>query len=274
MPLSIAIVCKNNDDTIGRTLESVAPIATEIVALDSGSSDGTIELLQAAGARIEHVEWAGHIRTKQQALEACTQPWILAVDSDESVEPDLADAIRAFIADSGSARAATVNRKVWYAGKPLNYVWQPERRARLVRLEDVRAGRARWGGLDPHDKLEVVDHTGRPAAMHDLAGTLRHDSIATFAAFLRQQIKLAEVSAVSLDHAGTTADPSRLLTSPLGALAKQLVLKQAWRDGWRGWCAAGSTALATLAKHILLLERQGLIEDQIGVGSGGGLQLP
>src|SRR5690606_38535587 len=82
--LSVAIVCRDNIGTIGRTVESVSGLADEIVAVDSGSTDGTIELLEAAGARVLHTDWKGHVATKQMALEACGREWILCLDSDES----------------------------------------------------------------------------------------------------------------------------------------------------------------------------------------------
>lgn len=246
LPLSVAIVCRNSESTIGRTLASVAGLAGEIVALDSGSTDGTIALLERAGARVERVAWRGFVATKQAALDACSRPWVLALDSDESVEDDLAASIRdAVRRDAPGVDGFTLNRKVYYRGRPLHFAFQPERRLRLV-----RRGRARWTGLDPHDKLEM---TGG-GLVAPLAGTLRHDSIPTFADFLSKNVAHARTMAASLHAAGMRGGVARLLISPPGAFLKQLVLKQAWRDGWPGWLAAGSAALTTLAKHVALIE--------------------
>lgn len=266
MSLSVVIICKNNEATIGRTLASVAGLAAEIVALDSGSTDTTIAQLEREGARVERVEWAGHIATKQQALRAATCDWILSIDSDESVEPDLAGSIRSFLArDDAAIAGARINRKTWYAGRPLHFTWQPERRLRLVRRSDVEAGLAAWGGVNPHDKLEVVyreahqpgdpARAGRPPRVIDLPGTLRHDSFSDMRDHLANNLRHAEVSARSLAELGVRGSYWKLATSPVGAFCKQMVVKGAWRDGWRGWAAAGSTAANTLIKHILLLER-------------------
>lgn len=266
MSLSVVIVCKNNESTIGRTLASIAGLATEIVALDSGSTDTTIPQLEREGARVERVEWRGHIGTKQMALEAATCDWILSIDSDESVEPDLAESIRALLArDDPAVAAARVNRKTWYAGRPLNFTWQPEWRLRLVRRADVEAGLAAWGGVNPHDKLEVAyrgDRQPREPAraggaprVVDLHGTLRHDSFSDMRDHLANNLRHAEVSAKSLAELGVRGSYWKLATSPVGAFAKQMLLKHAWRDGWRGWAAAGSTAVNTMVKHILLIER-------------------
>lgn len=247
LPLSIAIVCKNSKATIGPVLESVRGLAAEIVALDSGSTDGTLELLASAGARVVHTQWKGHIATKQEALEASLQPWILSIDSDEPVMPDLAESIRAAILrDDPSIAGYRVNRKVWYMGRPLDHAWQPEWRLRLV-----RKGRAAWGGINPHDKLDVLPGAG---SVEDLSGTLRHDSFVDMADYLTKQVALSRISARSLLAQGKRGSSVRLLVSPPGAFFKQIIVRGAWRDGWRGWCAAGATAVATAMKHLILLE--------------------
>jgi glycosyltransferase involved in cell wall biosynthesis len=247
-PLSVAIICKNNERSLPRTLGSVGGWPAEIVAIDSGSTDGTIPLLEAAGARVVHQDWLGHVRQKQVALDACAQPWILSLDSDESVEPGLRDAILDAVArDDPTVAGYEVNRKVHYAGRFLDHAWQPEWRLRLV-----RAGRTRWAGYDPHDRLEPVDPAHR---VDRLPGVLRHDSIESIAAFLAKQAQHADIAARSYERMGRRGSVARLVTSPLGAFAKQAVLKSAWRDGWRGWVAASTTAAAALMKHAALLER-------------------
>lgn len=245
--LSVAIVCKDNIATIWRTVESVRGLAGEIVAVDSGSTDGTIELLERAGARVIRSEWLGHIRTKQKALEACTRDWVLCLDSDESLDTAAEQGVRGAIgkpaADGPDGYA--INRVTWYQGRPLRHVWQPEWRTRLV-----RRGRAKWGGFDPHDSLDLVSG----AAPGRLAGSIRHDSFPTFSEHMRKQWSHATTMAASLHAAGVRGSYLRLLTSPPGAMAKQLIVKRGWRDGYAGWLAAASTAVGALIKHAALIE--------------------
>lgn len=258
--LSVAIVCRDNESTIGRTLESVRGLAGEIVALDSGSTDGTLALLREHGARVIETEWKGHVSTKQLALEACTGEWILSLDSDESLEPDLRTAVAEVIERNDASIAGyRVRRKVFYRGRFLEHAWQPEWRLRLV-----RRGRARWGGLDPHDKLSLVGgEAGAAGRVLDLPGTLRHDSFLTFAEHLSAQARHARTMAESMRREGRRGSLARLVTSPVGAFLKQIVVKQAWRDGLPGWLAAGSTAAGTLMKHMILLE-SGLEGEEAG----------
>lgn len=248
LPLSVAIVCKDSAATIGRTLDSVRGLAAEIVAVDSGSTDGTIPMLEAAGARVIHSDWLGHIKTKQKALEACSQDWVLCLDSDESLD----DALRANVLEVAShvpARPGSgfeVNRMTYYRDRPLRHVWQPEWRLRLV-----SRGSASWGGHDPHDVLRLQTHV---SATKRLRGHLRHDSFPTFTEHMRKQWHHATTMAASLHAAGSRGSYLKLAASPPGAFIKQLVLKRGFLDGYPGWLAAASTACGTLIKHAALIE--------------------
>jgi hypothetical protein len=253
LPLSVVTVCKDSMGTIRPVLESVAGIAGEIVAIDSGSTDGTIELLHEFGAVVIERKWEGFVRTKQIALESARLPWVLHLDSDEPVTPELARSIRELIeGDDPEVCGARVRRVVWYRGEPLNHAWQPEWRARLVRTDLVRRGRARWAGIDPHDYLEIDSGSGR---VIELGGVLRHDSFQTFDEHLGKQLGHARTAATALHELGRKSSPWKLMTSPIGAFAKQIVAKRAWRDGTAGWLAAGTAAAGTLMKHMILLER-------------------
>lgn len=251
LPLTVAIVCKNNADTIGRTLNAVRQLADELVVIDSGSTDGTIELVEAcrdfADLKLTRTHWRGHVATKQLALDAATRPWVLCLDSDESPDAELQAAIAAAVAASEPAAAGfEINRRVYYLGRPLRHAWQPEWRLRLV-----RRGHAAWAGTDPHDRLDLNPGEGRPGR---LPGVLRHDSFRTFGDHLEAQRRHADTAATALHAKGATGSRFRLATSPAGAFFKQLVLKQAWRDGVPGFLAAGSTAAGALMKHMRLLE--------------------
>lgn len=248
----MAIVCRDNADTIGRVLDSVRGLASQLVVVDSGSADATMELVLACRDWAEVVlletSWRGHIATKQMALRACTRRHALSLDSDEPLTRELASSVRA--ACARDVPAARVNRVVEYRGRLLHHCWQPEWRTRLVRTDLVADGRAGWGGLDPHDKLVIA--AGVP--VESLSGTLIHESFASFERHLSNQLRLQSVSARSLRDAGRRGSRLRLVTSPVGAFLKQMVVKSAWRDGRAGWLAAATTASGTLMKHMILLE--------------------
>ena len=210
-------------------------------------------------AKVIHSDWLGHVRTKQKAIEACSHDWVLCIDSDESIEPALAASIRAAFA-SPSADGYEVNRKVYYRDRPLNHAWQPEWRVRLVNRH-----RFHWTGLDPHDSLQPLpppaDPTRPAARIQRLTGVMRHDSIGAFADFFVKQASHARTMARSLHASGKRGSILKLVSSPIGAMLKQVVVKQAWRDGYPGWLAASATAAGTLIKHAVLIELSNTPDD-------------
>ncbi|MFW5653134.1 MAG: glycosyltransferase family 2 protein [Planctomycetota bacterium] len=252
------MTCMNNATTIRRTLESVRDLAAEIVLVDSGSTDATLRIAaEFPSVRVIHQTWLGHVRQKQVALEACRSTWVFSLDSDESVEPDLAASIRrTFDARrtncSGSVdRAATdavtgyeVNRRLFMAGRWLRHAFQPEWRLRLVRRAD-----AAWGGYDPHDKLELI--RGRSER---LDGTLRHDAFTSVAELVRKQVAHGLRAAESYHAMRRTGSTRKAIVSPVAATLKQLVARQGWRDGWPGVAVSIGAGINAAVKHIALLE--------------------
>ena len=150
LPLSVSLISFNEAENIARTLASIADFAAEIVVVDSHSSDDTRAIAADFGARVFEEDWKGHVAQKNSALSKCTQPWILALDCDEVVSPELQNAIKAAVTeDVGSGYR--VKRRSDYLGKRLRYNWYPDRKLRLVKQD----AEPRWAGYDPHDRLQA-----------------------------------------------------------------------------------------------------------------------
>jgi len=195
LPISVAIVCKNSERTIERTLSSVRELSVEIVAVDSGSTDATIDILGRYGATVIERPWEGYARTKQFAMEQCSQPWVLCLDSDESLEPRLRESIAAALRrDDPRVGGFQMNRKIWWRGAWLHHAWQPEWRLLLVRRDS-----AKWVGPEPHPRLELADPGLR---IERLAGDLRHESFASMGEYLRKNIAHSETAAWQLFEQG------------------------------------------------------------------------
>jgi len=242
--LTVVIISCDNERTIGRTLASVHSLAAHLIVVDSGSTDRTKEICAEYGATVVDHAWEGHIRQKQCALELAETEWILSLDSDESVEPDLMQAIRDVVqSDSGSVVGYEVHRRIFMNGQWLMHTWQPEWRLRLVRRDQ-----ARWGGYDPHDKLEADGQVRR------LAGTLRHDAFEDIAELVGKQVKHALRAAESYHAMRRRASMFGLLVSPPAAIFKQLIIKSAWLDGWLGCVAAVATGIGAAVKHMQLFQ--------------------
>jgi len=224
----------------------VRNLVAEIVIIDSGSHDQTGVIARQAGAVFEFNPWPGHIAQKNVALRRCTQPWVLSLDADEALSPELAEALRQLFA-TGNPRATGyfVSRRNWYLGRWIWHAWYPEWRLRLVRKD-----KANWHGLDPHDKLEALGETDR------LKGDLLHYSFSNLREHLQSSIQHAQTMAQSYVHAGRRFHWSDLVLRPWFEFFKRLVLKQAWRDGWRGWIIAFVAMHHTFTKYAFLLEQR------------------
>jgi glycosyltransferase involved in cell wall biosynthesis len=245
LPLSVPVITLNEEANLPRCLTSIHGLASEIVVVDSGSVDRTGAIAREYGARFDHAPWEGWVRQVNRALERCTQPWVLALDADEVVSPELAESIRDLFGKGDPAEDGFwINRRTFYLGEWIWNSWYPERRLRLVRRTS-----ARWVGTDPHYRLETKGLTGR------LHGDLLHYSFRDLEDHFQRTLRYARISAEQYSSAGRRVAWSRLLLSPAAAILKQLVLKQGWRDGWRGWVIAGVTAVGVFAKYAYLLER-------------------
>lgn len=246
LPLSVAIVTLNEERDLPRCLDSVRTLAAEIIVVDAGSTDRTAEIARAAGATFVTHEWTGFGPQRTFALEHCRQAWVLFLDADEAVSSELAASVRTLFAGDGpAADAYEVNRRVFYLGAWLRHAWSPDWCLRLVRKD-----RGAWAGYEPHPEWRTTGPVAR------LTGDLHHHSYRDLDDHLRRTIRYARITADSYARQGRSCRWYHLLFSPALAALRMLVLKQAWRDGWRGWVVAGSVGVKTFAKYAYLAERR------------------
>jgi len=102
--LSVALITKNEEENIFRCLQSVA-FARQVVVVDSGSTDRTLEIAAGFGCEIHKEEWRGFGRQKQSAIDKCRERWILLLDADECVPPETAEAIKKIVNDLSGREA-------------------------------------------------------------------------------------------------------------------------------------------------------------------------
>lgn len=246
LPISVAVVTLNEEANLARCLESVREWASEIVVIDSGSTDRTEEVARKFGAVFASSTWSGFTAQKNKCAQKCSHPWILFLDADEALTPELAAAItRAFAEGDPKADGFWVNRRTFYLGEWIWHSWYPEWILRLVRRDY-----AHWTGLEPHAYLESQGRSEK------LEGDLLHYSFRDLQDHLQRTIKYARIMAESFHAQGQRFHWSKLLFSPWLSFFKHLVLRGGWRDGWRGWLIAFSKWLDVFAKYAFLLEIQ------------------
>ncbi|MBI2900369.1 MAG: glycosyltransferase family 2 protein [Planctomycetes bacterium] len=242
--ISATVICKNEEHNIEPCLRSVA-WCDEIVVVDSGSTDRTLEIAKRFASRVISNPWPGYIAQKNFALDQATGDWILSLDADERCTPELREAVERVCADPGDAAGFEVRRLVWYLGRWIRHGgWHPDWRVRIV-----RRGRGRWAGTDPHDKLVAEGPVRRlPADLHHF----------TYRDFGHQIRILNHFSDVVVEGWARESRPFRLLMAALHPPVKFLecyVWKLGILDGFAGFAIAAASAFYVFAKYVKLWER-------------------
>lgn len=244
LPLSISIISMNEEDNIARCLESVEDIASEIIVVDSHSTDRTREIAKQYGAKVFEEDWKGHVAQKNSALKKCEFPWVLALDCDEVVSEELKQSIIRAL-QNPVCDGYEINRKTYYAGKWINHAWYPDWKLRLVKRE-----KAKWVGTDPHDRLSVDGKIER------LSGDLYHYSYKNVTDHFKRVVTYAVISADAYIKEGRKAGLLELVFNPFYGFIKHYILKLGFLDGVQGLIISMSNFFYTFLKYALIWEKK------------------
>jgi glycosyltransferase involved in cell wall biosynthesis len=222
MPLSVALIARDAAAQLGHCLASVA-FADEIIVVDSGSTDGTVELAARHGARVIQREWPGFGAQKQFAVEAARHDWVLCVDADERVSLELRERIIAELkAPRGFVYA--MPRRNRFLGRWLRHgEGYPDWSVRLF-----HRAHAHWGSETVHEK--VISRS----PVLKLYGDLLHDSAETLEKYLDKQNRYTSLQAESMHAAGRRANVVQLVVSPFLRFIKYYLLRLGFLDGVPG----------------------------------------
>jgi glycosyltransferase involved in cell wall biosynthesis len=242
--LSVAIISFNEEANIARCIEAVRPLASEIVVVDSFSSDNTVAIAESLGAKVFSEPWQGFVAQKNSALEKCSCDWTLFLDCDEEVSAELSASLVETLADP-ACQGYRVNRKTWFMGRWLEHACYPDWNIRLI-----RRGAGRWQGLDVHETLVV------PGAVGALKGDLYHYSFRDLRDLFERSVRYAAAGAQSYRRSGRKASLSKLLLNPLHGFFKHYVLKRGFLDGFPGFLISVVNAVYVFMKYALLWELQ------------------
>jgi glycosyltransferase involved in cell wall biosynthesis len=156
IPLSVAIITKNEEENLRSCLKSVA-FARQIVVVDSGSTDATLQIAVEHGCDIYNESWSGFGPQKQLAIDKCREPWVLVLDADERIPQETAEAIKAAIKNFNTREAGfSFPRKNYFQGRWIKHAgWWPDRIIRLFRKE---SGRMTTAAV--HEAVEVKGLVG------------------------------------------------------------------------------------------------------------------
>ena len=243
-PLSVVIITLNAAAQLDACLHS-ARFADEIVVVDAGSTDGTPALAERHGAKVIHQDWLGFGRQKQFAVAAASHDWVLCLDADERVTPELQASIENAL-KSPSSTAFRFPRCNRFLGRYLKHGegypdWS-------LRLFDRR--QAGWSADAVHEKVETRGPIG------DLAGDLLHDSAESLASYLSKQNRYTTLAAEMALAAGKRSSFGRIALSPVVRFIKFYFIRQGFRDGLPGLVHIAIGCFNSFIKYSKMLERQ------------------
>jgi len=241
-PLSAVLITRNAAAVLAPCLESLA-FADEIVVVDSGSSDGTAEIARRFGARLVQKEWLGFGRQKQYAVDQARHDWVLCLDADETVSPQLAASIQAALAAPVSP-VYRMPRRNRFLGRWLSHGegypdWSPRLFNRM---------NARWSDDLVHEKVLYAVTPGT------LQGDLLHDSSDDLAAYLERQNRYTTLAARQAYELGRSAGFFHILMSPVVRFLKFYVFRLGFLDGMPGLLHISIGCMNSYLKYAKLIE--------------------
>ena len=226
--LSVFIIAKDEADRIGRTIESVRDLASEIIVIDSGSTDSTCSVAEELGAKVIHNDWPGYGPQKRFGEDQCQHDWLLNLDADEEVTPELAQEIRQRF-ESGQHTEADgwriMIRDVYaHEARPAPWAYGYHQ----IRLYDRRKGRF---------STSTVHDTVRPeqgAVIKSLSGIMAHRSIRSLEFQVGKYNRYSDMQVADMASKGRQMPRWRLLTEFPAGFLKSYFLRKYWRYGWWG----------------------------------------
>jgi len=253
-PLSVVIITYNEEHNIGRCIDSVKKIADEIIVLDSYSTDSTAGIARSCGAIVHLEKFRGYIGQKNFATQLASHDYILSLDADEALDERLVDSILE-VKKTFSARAYSMNRSTNLCGKFLRHgLWYPDKKTRLF---DRRI--AKWAGLNPHDKIELMDGF----VLQHLDGDILHYAFNTMEDLAWRNNRISTIAAVSLYNTGVSSSWIKMLVHPSWAFINGYFFRLGFLDGFEGFSFAINISHQVFLKYSKLYRLQSSKQKQV-----------
>jgi (heptosyl)LPS beta-1,4-glucosyltransferase len=241
--LSVTIITKNEASDIAAALASVV-WADEIVVVDSGSSDGTPDIARRYASRVVEREWPGYIAQKNYAASIASHDWILSLDADERVTPELAREVRDIINRDSTTAAYRVPRVTWHLGRWIRTTdWYPDYQTRLYDRT-----RAEWTGKYVHEAVTARGAVGQ------LRGELQHFAYRDIADHLETIDRYTTYAARQMHEDGGRVGLLQLAGHPPLAFLRNYLVHGGIRDGAAGFIISALNAYYVFLKFAKLWE--------------------
>ncbi|MCC6545988.1 glycosyltransferase family 2 protein [Candidatus Sumerlaeota bacterium] len=248
--LTAILPAGNEEKNIAACMESVAFADEILVVVDAASTDGTEAIARAQGARVLVHEYINSAAQKNWAIPQATHPWVLIVDSDERVTPELKEDILEILRNDGPADGYYIHRINHFAGQRITGCgWQRDKVLRLFRRD-----RGRYE--EKHVHADVVSRDDKPLVTSHLQGKFLHHTFESFGQYLKKHGRYAawagEDRAVNSGPVGL----KELAVRPLLRFLRQYVMFGGYRDGVAGFMICWMAAHSVFLKYAHVWEKQ------------------
>lgn len=246
MQITGAIITKNEESNIEECIQSMLPVCDEIVVLDSGSTDKTLEIARSLGAQVFSEEWKGFEHGKNRLNQLSSHPYVLNLDADERLSKALQQSIHK--AKPMLEGAYYMNRLNNYCGTWIHHSgWYPDQKTRLFPKETI------WKGGALHEFPDVSKYP-----LQKLDGDLLHFTYKTMEAHYATIEKYAQLGAEKLQSKSKFTLTLKHLFSPAFKFFKMYILKRGFLDGKAGYLLCKTSAKGQKLKYSLAVKMKDL----------------
>ena len=229
MTLSVVLITQNEERNLPRTLESVVPLVRdgkgEIVVVDSGSTDRTVEIAQSYGAKVFVEKWKGFAAQKNSAMDKASMDWVLQLDADEALEPELVAEMEAALSASSAITGFWIPRKNFFLGRWIRHGgFYPDPKLRVV-----RRGEGRFEECGAHPTMKVAGPTAR------LSHALLHNAYPTLRGYIDHMNSYSSMGAeVAIAKGRRTFSITNIVIRPLLTFIYNYFIRFGFLDGREG----------------------------------------
>lgn len=255
MKLSAIIIAKDEEKNIGRCIDSMSGCIDEtVVFVDDRTKDRTAEIAVSKGAVCEVSQWEGYSKTKENLLKKTSNDWVLWIDADEALTPELAEELKKFKNSEPGCSAYSIPRKANFLGKWIMHSgWYP---GRVVRLFNKK--KASFSDKSVHEHLVVNGKTGQ------LSCDLEHYTDPSIKHYYDKFNIYTSLAAEEMNRRGKNVSVIDLLLRPPFLFFKMYIMKAGFLDGIQGFILAVFSANYVFTKYCKLMEvRRFYKQDQI-----------
>lgn len=226
MALSVVIVAQDEERTIGKVIEAVKPISDEVILVDSGSTDRTMEIARQLGAKVQHQDWLGYAAQKNFAISLAESDWILSLDADEILTPDLVSEIKQVLADPGAKQfdGYRIPRVLYIGDQPIKHGgFYPDAQLRLI-----QKGKGQFNDRMVHEAIKI---SGPEKMLNNCMLHYAYRNVAEFTSAMEKYARLSAKEYARRQKFGWRCHPLNEIVHPVWTFLYRYLARGGVMDG-------------------------------------------